>query len=69
MDVHDSIWSTFFAALEVVVALQLVEQKGESQNRCFKKTKQAKFPKNEYFLPPDTHTQGVKNVRFFFLKI
>ena len=39
MDVHDSIWSTFFVAPEVVVALQLVEQKGESQNRCFKKTK------------------------------
>ena len=30
--------------------------KGESQNGCFKKTKHAKFPKNEHFLPPDTHT-------------
>ena len=28
---------------------------GESQNVCFKKTKQ-NVPKNEHFLSPDTHT-------------
>ena len=31
-------------------------QKGESQNGGNKNTKDAKFPKNEGFLPPDTHT-------------
>ena len=47
----------------------VIRQKGESQNGCFKKTKHAKFPKNEHFLPPDPHKytntyQGVRNVRF-----
>ena len=46
--------------------------KGESQNVCFKK-RTPNFPKNEHFLPPDTHTctcactcayQGVRNIRF-----
>ena len=37
-----------------------------SENGCFKKTKHAKFSeKNKHLLTPDTHTQGVKNVRFF----
>ena len=44
-------------------------QKGESQSRCFKKTKHAKFSKNEHFLPPDTHTyvcvSGGKKCPFF----
>ena len=31
-------------------------QKGESQNGCFKKKSTQSFPKNEHFLPPDTHT-------------
>ena len=35
---------------------------GESQNGCFKKTKHAKFSKNEDFLPPDTHTLPAKNI-------
>ena len=35
--------------------LSVIRQKGESQNGYFKKTKQAEFPKNEHFLPPDTH--------------
>ena len=34
----------------------LIRQECESQNRCYKKKKQAKFPKNEHFLPPDTVT-------------
>ena len=33
-----------------------IKQKGELQNRCYKKTKHSKFYENEYFLPPDTHT-------------
>lgn len=37
-----------------------------SENGCFKKTKHSKFSeKNKHLLTPDTHTQGVKNVRFF----
>ena len=43
-------------------------QKGESQSRCFKKTKHAKFSKNEHFLPPEhirtCAYQGVRDVRF-----
>ena len=52
------------------VISSVTRQKGESQNRCFKKTKQAKFSKNEHLLPPDTYTyvrvhiRGVRNVRF-----
>ena len=43
----------------------VISQKRESQNRCYKKMKHAKFsPKKEHFLPPDTHTHGVRNVRF-----
>ena len=34
----------------------VIRQKGECQKGCFKKTKHANFPKNNYFLPPDTHT-------------
>ena len=33
-----------------------IRQKGESEKGCYKKTKQSKFPQNEHFLPPDTHT-------------
>ena len=33
----------------------VIRQKRESQNECFKKIKHVKFPKNEHFLPPDTH--------------
>ena len=32
----------------------VIMQKSESQNGCYKKNTQS-FPKNEYFLPPDTH--------------
>ena len=45
----------------------VIRQKGESQNGCFKRQSTPNFPKNEHFLPPDTHTcayQGVRNVRF-----
>ena len=31
----------------------IIRQKDESQKRCYKKTKHAKFSKNEHFLPPD----------------
>ena len=34
----------------------VIRQKGEPQNGCLKERKYAKFPKKEYFLPPDTHT-------------
>ena len=33
----------------------IIRQKGECQKGCFKKTKHANFPKNDYFLPPDTN--------------
>ena len=52
------------------VISSVTRQKGESQNRCFKKTKQAKFSKNEHLLPSDTYTylrvhiREVRNVRF-----
>ena len=47
----------------------VIRQKGESQNGCFKKTKHAKFPKNEHFLPPDTHTYECVSEGFVFRKI
>ena len=34
----------------------VIKQKGESQNRCFKKISTPNFPKNEHFLPLDRHT-------------
>ena len=35
----------------------VIRQKGESQNGCFKKQQSTvNFPKNEHFLPLDTHT-------------
>ena len=35
----------------------VIRQKDESQNGCYKETKHVKCSeKNEYFLPPDTHT-------------
>ena len=35
----------------------VIRQKGESQNGCYKKkSSTTSFPKNEQFLPPDTHT-------------
>ena len=34
----------------------IIRQKGESQNRCYKNTKHAKFPKNKHFLLLDTQT-------------
>ena len=57
----------------------VIRQKDESQNGCFKKTKQAKFPEKRVFLSPwYAHVfahQGVRNARFseklacfFFLK-
>ena len=38
----------------------VIRQKGESQNRCFKKKSSPKFPKSEHFLPCDTHTYVLK---------
>ena len=32
----------------------VIRQKGEFQSRCYQKAKDAKFRKNEHFLPPDT---------------
>ena len=52
-------------------------QKGESQNGCSGKQSTPNFPKNEHFLPLDTHVRfrGLRNVRssenlacFVFLK-
>ena len=40
----------------------VIRQKGESQNGCFKKRKQAKFSEIEHFLPPDTHTSRKENL-------
>ena len=41
----------------------VIRQKGEAQNGCFKKRKQAKFSEKEHFWPLCCY-QGVKNVRF-----
>ena len=46
-----------------------IRQKGESQNGCYKKTKQAKFSEKQTFFNPLIRTrtcayQGVRNVRF-----
>ena len=35
-----------------------MRQKGESQNRCYKKTKHAKFSDKRTFLPPDKQTHA-----------
>ena len=47
----------------------VIRQKGESQKRCFKKAKHAKFSEKRTFLPPDTHTylcvSGGKKRSFF----
>ena len=47
----------------------VIRQKGEYQNRCYKKTKHAKFSEKRAVVYPLTCTytcpyQGVKNVRF-----
>ena len=44
-----------------------MRQKGKSQNWGYKKTKHAKFPKNQNFLPPNKRVriEGVRNFRFF----
>ena len=46
----------FVLAPSYIELPSFLPQKSESQNGFFKKTKHAKFPKNEHFLPPDTHT-------------
>ena len=38
----------------------VIRQKGESQNRCFKKISTPNFPINEHFLLPDTHTYVIR---------
>ena len=47
----------------------VIRQKEDSQNRCFKKTKYAKFYEKRHFLPPDRHTyvcvSGGKECLFF----
>ena len=58
--------SAFLSAKILNVSLQIItqgafllviRQNGKSQNRCYKKTKHAKFSKkNEHFLSHDTHT-------------
>ena len=54
--------------LNVCLISSVIRQKGESQNGCFKKTKQVKFSEKETFLTPwYAHTCGyrvVRNVRF-----
>ena len=42
---------------KVHLILSVIRQKGEFQNGCFKKTKHAKFSKNEHFLSPDTQIE------------
>ena len=39
-----------------MVISSVIRQKEESQNGCFKKQSTPNFPKNEHFLPSDTHT-------------
>ena len=46
----------FLLSLPPRLNLLVIWQKGESQNGGNKNTKQANFPKNECFLPPDMHT-------------
>ena len=43
----------FFDYFEIISSV--MRQKGKSQNGGYKKTKYAKFSKNEHFLPNDTH--------------
>ena len=47
----------------------VIRQKGESQNGVSRKQSTSNFPKNEHFLPPDTHTyvcvSGGKKCSFF----
>ena len=43
----------------LVGELLVMRQKGEPQNRCFKKIK-PNFPKNKHFLSPDTQTRCYK---------
>ena len=45
----------------------VIRQKGETQNWGNKKTKHTKFPKSEYFLPPDTHTYVSESKKCLFL--
>ena len=45
----------FFDYFEIISSV--MRQKGKSQNGGYKKTKYAKFSKNEHFLPNDTHTR------------
>ena len=45
----------FVLAPSYIELPSFLPQKSESQNGFFKKTKHAKFPKNEHFLPPDTY--------------
>ena len=44
----------------------VTRQKGESQNGCFKKTKNINFPKNEHFLSPDMHMQVFRKIWWAF---
>ena len=53
--------------------LPVIRQKGESQNRCFKKTKMPNFSKSKHFLLADMHTHmwkemsdGSAAISFFF---
>ena len=57
--------------LYTYINTSVIRQKGKSQNRCFKKTKHAKFSEKRTFLPPDTHTYmcvSGGNKRSFFGK-
>ena len=55
--------------MSLIKRLIIVREKGESQNRGIKKTKHAKFPKNEHFKPPATQpyvfVSGSKKSTFF----
>ena len=46
----------FFGHIQVNGKSSLIRQKAEFQNRCLRKRGMPNFPKNELFLPPDTHT-------------
>ena len=68
--IYGLIWLMILEAFFSKFICLVMWQKGESQNGCFKKTKQIKFSEKRTFLTPwYAHVRvlitGVRNVRFF----
>ena len=68
----DTLINSLLIPRERKIKSSVIRPTGECQNGCYKKRKQnmLNFPKNEHFLPSDTHTQvcvyqGDKKCSFF----